>query len=235
MSQKEIVAFDLDLVLFPWKEMVAESLNVRYGCNLSTKDFNGYGIFPWLKKSNPEIHAKLQTEGRMEHFMWLSKNTNLLVSTPPYLGVKEVLSKIKQSGRKIAIITFRGTEENPDIFYQDGLKSTLKWFEIFQIPFDYIKFTGKKEEGLKQIEQESGEKIILYVEDHPLHVVPVVEAGYNLVLIDHGHNQDDLIHDLGDFPEYNEINFKQKWQKVLSSGKVKRIKNVTEIEKILNL
>lgn len=235
-QENEIVAFDVDEIFFPLLKVAIKALNTRFGCNINSEDYTTYNIKAWLEKNYPEIHTKLEeTGGVRSHFNWIG-DKNLILNIPPFEGSSEVTKQIKNTGRKIAIVTYRGTPEEPDLFCKDGLKKTEEWLKKFNINYDYIKFTNKKGEALEELEKETGKKVVLFVEDHPHNAISAINKGFSVALLDKPHNKKELPEEVCNSPTIGMKAISQEiWEKALSSGKIHRIEKLNEIQNLLSV
>ena len=78
----QLIGFDVDDFIFPFREMLVRSLNMRFGLDLKFENYDTITLDSWLKAHHPEVSALLQREGgRYKHFRWISTDTQLLVET----------------------------------------------------------------------------------------------------------------------------------------------------------
>ncbi len=232
--EKEIVVFDVDEVLFPLKATFITAFNARYGTNLNLSGYDCFSFPGWLFRDHRELHERLAKDGgTFPFFRWVG-DQGYLTYTLPYEGAAETLRAISETGRRIGIVSYRGTEEDPDKIYTDGPGLTKDWLRRHNMPFHYQRFTDRKSEALRQIEEESGRRVLLFVEDHPANTVKVVEAGYRVILVDKPYNQPRLLPKAeGDPDDYGAEEFDQRaWDNTLASGLVQRI---ADIRQVLNL
>ncbi len=216
MSLEKIVAFDADDVLFPLRKVLVDEFNRRFGTSLSIDGYNCFSFSGWLARDHPEEHKVLmQNGGKFGFFRYVSEQ-GLLINTPPYEGVVESLREISDSGKKIAIVSYRGTFQEPDIFYVNGPEETIEWLVKFKIPFDYIRFTDKKAAALSDLERRHNGKILLFVEDHPANIIPAVNSGFNVAIMDKPYNKKTLVDETDDATDYGRGTYTQAdWDKIL--------------------
>lgn len=233
--EKEIVVFDVDEVLFPLKAAFVRALNTRYDVNLTLDSYDCYSLPGWLFRDHRDLHSRLVRDGgKFNFFRWVG-DQGYLTNTPPYEGAAETLREIAASGRKVGIVSYRGTEDDPNKIYTDGPGLTRAWLRAHNMPFHYSKFTDRKSDALKDIERESGRRVVLVVEDHPGNVVGIVEAGYRVALVDRSYNQPILLPKAdGDPDDYAVESFNQAvWDRTLASGLVSRVRDVREVIHLL--
>lgn len=216
MSLEKIVAFDIDDVLFPLRETIVEEFNRRFGTDLDMNKYDCFSFSGWLARDYPEAHQILMKNGGKFGFFKHISERNLLVDTPPYTGAAETVRKTRDRGYKIAIVTFRGTLEKPDMFYRDGPKETMEWLRKFSIPYDYIRFTSEKAKALSEIQRKPDRKIVLFVEDHPANIIPVVDLGFEVAIIEKLYNRAKLTNGVDDETDYGRGMYTQAdWDRVL--------------------
>lgn len=208
---------------------------MRFGLSLDSSSYNCYGVMAWLASHHPEVFAEIERRGgKLEHFKWLSVNTNLLQDTPPIPGTAEYAGELKDRKISLGIATHRASPKDPHYYYQDGPKITREWLVRFGIPFDFIEFTGEKAAAIAKIEGEAGCSAEVYVEDHPANIIETLEAGYRVAFPDKTYNQADLISEDADPISYGNGRFTQeKWTNTLRSPRVHRIKHLRDISDLV--
>lgn len=233
MPQKNIVAFDLDGVLFPLFEVFVAALNERFKLKLRAEDCDFYSMRAWLETYQQKVYTRLEANGGVRgHLKWLEER-EMLVETPPYEGVVDTLKRIKRRDMDIALVTVRSSSKEPGKFYKDGPGNTIRWLEKHRIPYDYIIFTEEKDVEIKRLEATTGGRVVVYIEDLPKHVMAVTNAGYRVVVVDKPYNRREILNNererksrLGPYPEAD-------WHRLLDLGLVGRIRSISEIESIL--
>ena len=170
---------------------------------------------------------------KLGHFKYIS-DSGLLLSTPPILGAIDAFKELEESDFKIGILTYRGTTEDPDMHYKDAPGITTKWLQMYGLNFQAIRFTNKKAEALKQIEEELDDRVVAFVEDHPANIIDVANAGYNVIIQNTTYNKRILPLDLYDPTAYGLGTFKNEdWFKVLDSELIYRTNLVQEVPLIV--
>lgn len=234
MTLEKIVAFDVDDVLFPFRETIVEEFNRRFGTSLDINKYDCFSFVGWLKRDYPEAYNILMQNGGKFGFFRSISERGLLVDTPPYAGTAETIKGIRDKGYKIAIVTFRGTLEEPDKFYRDGPRETREWLKRFNILYDYIRFTDRKAEALSEIQIESGGKVVLFVEDHPANIIPAIRSGFEVAVIKKPYNKAKLTNGMDDETDYGRGTYTQAdWDRVLESDLVYWPQSAQDVEWIL--
>lgn len=231
MNRQRVYGFDIDDVLFPLRATLVRSVNERFRCRLNIEKYDCYSLTHWLRRDHPEVAEILERSGGREgHLNWLA-NSGLLLETPPYDGVPELMDGLKSRDIKIAIPTFRGTGAD-ETFYEKCKRQTWEWFRRYRIEYDYMKFTGDKGKALQQLEDSEGLFLEKYSEDHPSHIIEVVQLGYCVTIVDQPHNRRKLPKEMY---ERSEIGLNhltpESWREVLRdpNKRISRVQNVRDI------
>lgn len=227
----DIICFDIDEVFYPWREAIVSSLKERFGWELTLDTHDVYAASIWLRRDYPELYPIFMNNGAdKEHLIYMGNN-GWLLKVKPYSEVASTLDKIKTLGKKIALVTTRGLEEQPDIYYPNGVEHTKQWLANEGIYYDYLIFTKRKDTALKELETKTGLKVMAHVDDLPRHVIELHNAGYSVIIRDQPHNQPTLNPELG----YDIVTGKticpdpKTWSNVLSSPNVQRIYSLNEV------
>ncbi|KAH9891014.1 hypothetical protein C8Q73DRAFT_702559 [Cubamyces lactineus] len=128
---RPVIAVDMDDVLSQTNEVVAEWHNKAYGTNMKIEDF--YYYYYWM---NPYWGNPTETVEKVEQF-W---KTDYIDKAPPVEGAREALTKLKDMGYRLVVVTARQTRE---------LDRSLAWLERnFPGLFDTMICTGQSQETL---------------------------------------------------------------------------------------
>ena len=230
MQKRRIAAFDIDEVLYPLLEVFLDGMNKRFDIDLPIQNCPFYSFPAYLEHHHPKIHKRFEKNGGfLAHAKWVSSQ-GMLINVPPYEGIPKKLKEINENGLEIAIVTFRGTREKPDLFYNDGPKETLAWLGKYKIPYQHIRFTDEKDKALRDIEIETDGEIVYFAEDLPKHVMAAASKGYQVALVDKPYNQRKLNYNNRKELEFIKGRFSvRNWKETLDYDNVVRVKSVNEI------
>src|SRR3989344_2509386 len=231
----KIVAFDIDEVFFPLREVFLRTANKIFNSDLDMKDYRKFGFFSHLYTKRRDLYDRIMTDGGQTGFFKAVGDSEMFLDIPPYKETLDVSLRLKDLGYKIAIVTSRATEDNPNIFYEDAKRKTLLWMSCFGVPCDLIKFGFNKPTLLRESEIELNGRVELMIEDHPSNVVKIADAGYPVALLDQTYNQNKLLNETeGDENTYGAGTFNENdWKRTLESGLVTRVINVSEVFRLL--
>ncbi|KAI0651534.1 hypothetical protein C8Q79DRAFT_1004822 [Trametes meyenii] len=130
-SDRPVIAVDMDDVLSQTNEVVAEWHNKAYGTNMKMEDF--YYYYYWM---NPYWGSPQDTIDKVEEF-W---KTDYIDIAPPVEGAVEGITKLKNLGYRLVVVTARQTRE---------LDRSLEWLEKnFPGLFETMICTGQSQETL---------------------------------------------------------------------------------------
>lgn len=132
----------------------------------------------YLKENNIS-YCNLPEEWQKDEISFAQKYYDKVIEdTPPKADVTKYLSKIKQMGHSIFIITAR----NKDL-YTDPYQTTTKQLQKSQICYDKLICSFDKAKACIE------EKIDLFIDDSPHNCMAVKNAGIPVLLFDSKHNQ----------------------------------------------
>ncbi|KAH8120464.1 hypothetical protein DFH11DRAFT_1560172 [Phellopilus nigrolimitatus] len=134
MSEKPVIAVDVDDVLSQTNQAVADWHNSHYGTNMVLDDFHYYHYW-----KNPDWGTPTEVHNKVKIYYATS-----IMTPKPVLGALEGVQALRDMGFKLVIITARHAEEQ---------KLTQKWLDqYYPDAFDDLVCTGqflKDEDGIE--------------------------------------------------------------------------------------
>lgn len=165
LTTRTVIAVDIDDVLFPFVDGIAEYHNSRKGTNLTVDDFFSYNFADVWGGDVAE------TEETVQAFLGLNH-----LHLQPVDGAKEALTRLSQDF-DVVLVTARN-----QVFEEE----TATWLH-HHLPalFSHVIFAGNPHDGLPFrpkgiICQELGARLL--IDDHPTNLLSAVEHGIEGIL-----------------------------------------------------
>ena len=115
---------------------------------------------------------------------WFAESLNMLSSAPARENASKVITKLKEFGHEIVIITARSSE-----WHEDPYGMSASWLTKNNIPFDKIIY-GVQDKTQSCID----EKVDIFIDDMPNHLIKLQPLGIKTILMGTPHNENQNIY-----------------------------------------